>query len=208
MIIDSHTHDKNALNAVISVSPGEFSPREGFVYSVGIHPWNTADFDESILLKLREAASHPQVVAIGEAGVDRLRGGGFDVQEQLFRLQAELSESVRKPLIIHEVKAADAVLRLRKELKPLQAWIRHGFRGNQEVAGMYLRHGVFLSFGERFNPDAVKATPDGMLLIETDESKLTIMEIAARIAAVRGVTADEIIKTASSNLLKCLTTGD
>lgn len=75
MLIDCHTHDTTRTDAIISVSPALFRPEEGKHYSVGIHPWETgATLDFELL---ERAAAHPSVAAIGETGVDRLRGAGM-----------------------------------------------------------------------------------------------------------------------------------
>lgn len=200
MISDSHTHNKNADNAIVSVSPEEFSPREGFVYSVGIHPWNTVCGSDLTFEKLRKAALHRQVVAIGETGIDRLKGGDLLEQERVFRMHVELSEELKKPLIIHEVKSADIILRVHKESRHKQVWIRHGFRGNAEMARMYLKHGIYLSFGERFNPEALKSIPDSMLLAETDDSRLSIGKIVEQIASVRNSDIGSVFEIVSENL--------
>ena len=108
MLIDCHTHDTTRTDAIISVSPALFRPEEGKHYSVGIHPWETgATLDFELL---ERAAAHPSVAAIGETGVDRLRGAGIDTQTDVFRRHITLSESLRKPLILHVVKALDIIL--------------------------------------------------------------------------------------------------
>lgn len=78
---------------------------------------------------------------------------------QVFRRQAELAESLCKPLVIHCVRAHDIVIGIKKELKPRQNWVIHGFRGKPTVARMLLDAGMWLSFGPRFNPDSLEVTP-------------------------------------------------
>jgi len=45
-----------------------------------------------------------RVVAIGEAGFDRLRGGSPAVQREAFVAQSKIAEAVGKPLVLHVVK--------------------------------------------------------------------------------------------------------
>lgn len=116
MLIDCHTHDTTRTDAIISVSPALFRPEEGKHYSVGIHPWETGATPDFELLE--RAAAHPSVAAIGETGVDRLRGAGIDTQTDVFRRHIALSESLRKPLILHVVKALDIILAVKKECRP------------------------------------------------------------------------------------------
>ena len=115
-----------------------------------------------------------------------------------------LSERFRKPLIIHEVKAADIILAIHRQTKPKMPWIRHGFRGNAQTARMYWSKGIYLSIGEKFNADAAASIPDGMLLIETDESRLSIGEIAAKVAEARQTTAEAILALSGHNISRIL----
>lgn len=180
---DLHTHHRGRHSAVINLAPGEL-PEPGFLYSAGLHPWDTALPDEVADARIEEVsrlALLPEVVAIGECGLDRLRGASLDRQEALFRRQAEISELTGKPMILHVVKAFPEIIRLRKELRPSQRWVVHGFRGKRQLAEELLRAGFDISVGERFNADAVAAIPPGNLFVETDESRLPIEEIESRL---------------------------
>lgn len=119
---------------------------------MGIHPWETGATPDFELLE--RAAAHPSVAAIGETGVDRLRGAGIDTQTNVFRRHIALSESLRKPLILHVVKALDIILAVKKECRPAMPWIWHGFRGNATMAKQLADNGILLSLGSHFNTDA------------------------------------------------------
>ena len=148
---------------------------------------------------LEAAARHPQVVAIGESGLDRLRGGDIECQERAFVKHVTLSEMLDKPLIIHEVKAVDSILGLRRDLRPSQKWVRHGFRGNANVAKMLTDKGLYLSFGYKFQVETVKSVSLDRLLIETDDSKLPIGAIAEKIATARGISVDDLLAVVVEN---------
>ena len=180
MILDAHTHNLTATNAIISVEPGDFKPVGGLLYSVGLHPWS-ARRDAHHEALLRSAAVHPQVVAIGECGIDLVRSTLDEAgQIELTLLHARLAEELHKPLVLHCVRSFNIIARLLKEFSPTQPWIIHGFRGNATVARQLLRFKqVWLSFGERFNADALAATPQNRRLVETDCSSRPIEEIAA-----------------------------
>ena len=180
MILDAHTHNLTATNAIISVEPGDFKPVGGLLYSVGLHPWS-ARRDAHHEALLRSAAVHPQVVAIGECGIDLVRSTLDEAgQIELTLLHARLAEELHKPLVLHCVRSFNIIARLLKEFSPTQPWIIHGFRGNATVARQLLRFKqVWLSFGERFNADALAATPQNRRLAETDCSSRPIEEIAA-----------------------------
>lgn len=191
MIFDIHTHDISARNALISVNPAEFDPQPGTFYSVGIHPWRLSASDEDMKL-LESIVSREDVLMIGECGIDKVRGVELNEQIKVLRKHVELSETLGKPLILHCVKASNELVALRKEIRATQPWVVHGFRGNANVARQLLAAGMFLSFGEHFNADALKVVPPGRLLVETDESAMKIDEIAKRVAETRGVPCEEL----------------
>jgi Tat protein secretion system quality control protein TatD with DNase activity len=67
--------------------------------------------------------------------------------------------------------------------------------------------GCFLSFGPRFNPETLNATPLGRLLIETDEAPVTILEVASLVAQASHLTTDQVISQASANACRILGVG-
>ena len=132
--IDIHTHDPSrADSAIINISPNE-DILPGTYYSMGIHPWDTPNVTQTMLDALASKAHNKQIVAIGETGLDALRGGEIASQIELFKFHIELSEQLEKPLIIHAVRTFPLIIKLKQELKPRQPWIIHGFRGKPEQA--------------------------------------------------------------------------
>ena len=194
MIKDIHTHRADAREAVISVNPWEFCPVEGLLYSVGIHPWQAARATETDFDRLAECARADGVLMIGECGIDKLRGGDLSMQTGVLERHIALSELVRKPLLLHCVRASNELCLLRRQLRPSMPWIVHGFRGNARVAGQLLDAGFYLSYGERFNPEALAITPTDRLLAETDESTLPIDELHRRLAASRQIEVVEFVR--------------
>lgn len=170
--LDVHTHVP-AHQAIVNVTP--FGNGNPFMagcdyYSIGIHPWLADKTTEAAVARLQHLAADERVVAIGEAGLDARRGPSLDVQMPVFRMQAFLAEQVKKPLIIHMVATAQQILQLRKELKPQQPWIIHGFRGKPQQAAELVRHGLYISLGEQHNPAVISAIPADRLLHETDRT--------------------------------------
>lgn len=189
MIIDCHTHKQTpAPGAIISTSPIGFVAQGSQLWSVGLHPWDLplycADnlrIKDEIWVELVAAAASPYVAAIGECGIDLANGGLLANQMLAFRKQALLAERLRKPLIIHAVKAHDIVTGMKKDLRPEQPWIIHGFRNKPTIAEIYLKAGCWLSFGEKFSPESLDITPLDRLLAETDESEMPIETIIMRL---------------------------
>ena len=170
MLIDAHTHQADSHIGVISVEPDRFDPRPGLYYSVGIHPWSTSTVGDDDFRLLEAAARHPQVVAIGECGIDRLRGADVERQRIIFERHIALSEQLRKPLIVHEVKASDIVLALHAQLSPACRWMRHGARFGVRQAEQYVRHGIYLGFGANRNEQTLQSVPRRLILLETDDT--------------------------------------
>ncbi|MDR2916729.1 MAG: TatD family hydrolase [Tannerella sp.] len=159
-------------------------------YAVGVHPWYIdkihADTANDLFAKVCEYAHFPEIVAIGETGLDKMTAkteNDFIFQQELFLLHAHLSEEVKKPLIIHCVKAWDELLRIRKSINPSMPWIIHGFRGKEKLATQLLNTGFYLSFGMYYNTGALQmAWTKRRLLIETDDKNMDIRDVYKLIA--------------------------
>lgn len=203
MILDIHTHrEAPQPKAVISCRPGEFSPVEGQLYSVGIHPWDVAQgITPETWKQLEEALAHPQVVAMGECGIDIPKGGALYKQMLALKKEIEMSESLGKPLILHNVKAQEMLIGIKKDMKPVQPWLVHGFRGKPTVAKMLTDAGMLLSFGERFNDSTLTALDKDLIFAETDESVLSIEDIIAHMSAIRGEDLTPIIAANTARFL-------
>lgn len=188
MILDSHSHALS-FPAVVNLPLGEL-PQPGFRYSAGIHPWNVGDIDSSVWQWIEHVVDLPEVVAIGESGLDALCGADMENQILVFGKMVEISERVRKPLIIHCVRAWNHLFSVYKDMKPSQPWIIHGFRGKPELARRLLGCGFYLSYGSRFNVESLCLTPDSHLLVESDEGSFN--DSLAAVAAARGVTVSRL----------------
>ena len=195
MVLDCHTHRQPPYpEGIVSLRLPDSILVPDQLYSAGIHPWDTLEgIDEAAYSRLEELAVLPQVVAIGECGIDPLRGAPMFRQLQWFRRQVALSENIGKPLVIHAVKSADVILGLKRDLCPSQPWIIHGFRGKAALSVQLVSKGIYLSFGEKFNPDSVRGVPKDMILAETDESTLPIENIIALIGEAAGEDLTEVV---------------
>lgn len=178
--IDFHTHNLAvpAGTAVVNVPkdwllrPEAFAPVAGGLYSAGIHPWwTTADEWSDMLFEgLEILLPHPQVVVLGECGLDRLRGGSMERQCEVFVRQVRLAEHFGLPVTVHCVRAFDVLLRLRKSLRPSTQWTVHGFRGRPALARQLLAAGFDLSFGSRYDAGSFSLVPPSRRRVETDAS--------------------------------------
>lgn len=176
--IDFHTHDLTvpAGSAIVNVPkawlvrPEAFAPVPGGLYSAGIHPWWTAEdeWDEALFAGLEILLSHPQVVALGECGLDRLRGGSMERQCAVFGRQVWLAGRFGLPVTVHCVRAFDVLLHMHKSLRPATRWTVHGFRGRPALARQLLAAGIDLSFGSRYDAGSFALVPPGRRHVETD----------------------------------------
>lgn len=205
LITNFHSHDINAQQALISVDIDDFKPQHGKVYSVGLHPWHIGDNWQKKMERLQELSQHNQMVAIGETGLDSLKGAPLDLQEQVMQAHIDIAADAGKPLIIHCVRTSQQVLRLWRNNPHAHnvAWVIHGFRGNEKVAQELLDAGFYLSYGSKHNDLALTSTPIDHLLVETDDDKNTsIKEILREIAHKREISFCKLRRQVRRTALK------
>lgn len=203
-LLDIHTHHlplHSAEQAIFNYFPEMLVAQLPTYCSVGIHPWYLtpdnlqAKWDWFLL-----AVHHPNVLAIGEAGLDKTVDVPFALQLEVFERQIELSEVMELPLIIHCVRAANEIVELKKRIQPHMPWIIHGFRGKKEQALQYIRHGIFLSFGEKYQEEALRAVPVDRLFLETDESAIEINLLYEQAATIRSLSAESFTMQIQQNI--------
>lgn len=158
------------------------------LFSAGVHPWDIAKFEtvEQAISPVLSLMEHKNVVLLGECGLDACIHTPMELQVEVFRQMVSLSEKMEKPLILHVVHTYNQIGALRKELKPSQPWIIHGFRGKPELAAQLQQAGFYLSLGEQFNPNVFQTLSPERLLLETDESSMFIGDIYKRVAVASG----------------------
>ena len=205
-ILDFHTHRLDATGALIAVDPRRFDPQPGKWYSVGFHPWdNVENLTNSDFDLLEQCAGHPQVLAVGETGIDRLRGGDLEKQEAAFVRHLQLARELRKPVVVHNVRATQDILDARRSARLDDVTlVIHGMRGNANVARTLLDAGCYLSYGPRFNAEALQATPPDHLLIETDDSDTPITDVATQVALILTLTATQLMQLVTVNAQRLL----
>ena len=149
---------------------------EGVFYCLGIHPWFVAEHGQSDLELLREQLRRrpAKCVAVGECGLDRLRG---DLTFQLpwFEAQLDLAMELDLALVVHSVRAHDevaAVLRRKRIDVPV---LVHGFAGSYQQAVRLVELGCYIGVGGVIthpravkSRDAVAQLPLSSLVLETD----------------------------------------
>ncbi len=177
-LVDIHTHRP---------------PEQGVITlrSAGIHPWEADGRSIAELLPLPEGTQ-----AIGETGLDGVRGAPPGEQLRLLREQLDLAERLGLPVVLHCVRTFEPLMR---ELhgRPLRAILFHGFVGSPEQALRAAARGYSLSFGIRSfrSPRtlaALRVLPVGCIFCETDDDPAPIGEIYRLVARERGIGTEEL----------------
>ena len=186
--------------------------------SIGVHPHDAAKATPDTFAGLRDLASHPKVLAIGEIGLDyHYDFSPRDVQRSVFQRQLELAAEFGKPIVIHTREAWEDTMSQVTSLP--YGGIMHCFTGDTAQARQALDLGFHLSFGGVLTfpkaeslREAAKITPEARLLVETDCPYLApvphrgkrnepafVVETARRLAQVRGATPEAIAECTTRN---------
>ncbi len=190
--------------------PGMLSLCEPFpevFVSVGVHPNARCDLEPTVedLLKYQ---SNPQLVAIGETGLDYFRStGDLEWQRNRFQVHMQAAREADLPLIVHSRDAhEDTVAMLRQAQDGSLRGVMHCFVYDWEAARQYLDLGFYLSFSGivTFNSakelqDVAARAPQDRILVETDSPYLApapyrgksnqpayVRHVAEKIAQLRG----------------------
>ncbi|MBA3972513.1 MAG: TatD family hydrolase [Bacteroidetes bacterium] len=183
-----HTHNIPAPDevAIYNVKNNVITDKHYFV-SLGLHPWyidKTNVIDE--INSIRKYASEKNILAIGECGLDKLIDTDLEVQEKIFKEQILIAETVRKPLIIHCVKAFDSLIRIKKEMKVSVPMIIHGYNNNEQITQQLLNNNFYFSFGKALLKEDSNASkiiskiPLEQMFFETDDQDIPVKSIFER----------------------------
>lgn len=215
----------------------ELSRKYDFIYcSVGFHPHDAKDFTDEIFNKMKEWAQSGgkeqgtggKVVALGEIGLDyHYDNSPRDVQREIFRKQLRLAQEIDLPVVIHSREAKKDTLDIVKE-SGIKKGVFHCFSGDLEMAREVIAMGFHISIAGPVTfrkshtlHEVAKGVPDASLLIETDAPYLTpepfrgrrnepsyIVHTAQAIAAIRGVTLEDIARITTLNAKRLFGIGE
>lgn len=185
----------------------------------GVHPRHADKWSSAAAVKLAKLI--PDSVAIGEIGLDYSEGmPPREMQQKVFREQLQIAKEAALPVIIHCRRAfADTLRILSEEKSDKFRGVMHAFSGSVEVArdciAMGLKIGIAgpVTWGNAVRPvKLINAIPLEHLLLETDSPDLSpqshrekvnepafLVDIARKVAEIKGVTLDEIAASTSEN---------
>jgi len=201
--------------------------KPGVIFSTaGVHPHDAARCDGATIDALRALAGQPEVVAIGECGLDFNRDfSPRPVQVEWLKKQVELAKDLKMPLFLHERDAAGAFLEVLDAVKPEAAQVVvHCFTGDGPTLQQYLRRGYNIGItgwicDERRGVHLrglVKTIPADRLLVETDAPFLTprdmrpkpaegrnepafLVHVLRAVAAARGEAPEAVAAATTAN---------
>jgi TatD DNase family protein len=198
---------------------GELAEFPQIITGWGVHPGYTEDFHENCCEEMAIALKASVCRAIGECGLDRRFRVKFEKQLAAFQWQIDLARESGLPLVLHLVGHYDVALKMLKQAGPKLKFVLHSFCGSYEVASQFLELDAYISFsGSIFkkNHDDIdrilNLVPENRLLIETDSpdqkpdfcpgklnEPINLPEIARRLAAVRGISFEELCSVTLKN---------
>ncbi|WP_434458385.1 TatD family hydrolase [Stutzerimonas urumqiensis] len=191
--------------------------------SVGIHPLDLQPDEGTDLEWLIQEVSHPQVVAIGETGLDyHYEPQAAERQQASFRLHLEAARETEKPVVVHTREAREDTLRLLREAGLPRAGVLHCFTEDWPMAKAALDLGFYISLSGIVtfrNAEALREVarqiPADRLLVETDAPYLApipyrgkpnlpqyVREVAEFIADLRGVDFDRFAQDTTDNFFR------
>ncbi|MEJ5054638.1 TatD family hydrolase [Sphingobacterium sp. MYb382] len=171
--------------------------------SLGIHPWYIDTAYEAQLDVLYEHGRKTQVLAIGECGLDKLCDTEWHMQVLLFERQIALANQLKKPLIIHCVRAYQECLQLLRQHKVSVPVMFHGFEKNVALAQQIVREGYYLSMGTALlhgkKDELVHELPLDRIFLETDNQSCKIESIYDYVATTKNMERSELAQQLYSN---------
>lgn len=171
----------------------QFSP--GLFCTAGVHPHYASRWDDVHEQALHELAQQPEVVAIGETGLDYHRNlSPPDVQRAVFGRQLALAATTELPLFLHERDAHEDQLALLRQYRDrISGGVAHCFTGSTDVMQQYLALDLYIGItgwicDERRGThlrEQVRAIPLNRLLLETDGPYLLPRDLQPKPASRR-----------------------
>ncbi len=255
MLIDTHVHfsfkelgenseeslniiknaNENGVSAFINISTQEsefnqivsFAESNKSVFaSVGIHPCKVVEDKDITVQKLLNYAKNKKVIAIGECGLDYIKGAEEtkELQKQVFLTHLQACKESGLPVIIHNRGADDDIYNILKQFIEKNGKITgvvHCFSSNIEFAKKIIELGFLISFtgivtfkNAQDIQETAKNIPIDKILVETDSPYLApvpyrgkennpsyVKYVASHIAKLRCMEEEEFIENTYKNFL-------
>ena len=195
--------------------------------SVGVHPWYSDELNDEIRNKFKSLARNPEVVAVGEIGLDYtgrmnkqwVREEKYvdkDIQRAALRGQIGLAQELGVPVIVHDRAPGQEALDILEETHAAKTGaVIHGFSKDAAYVERCERLGVHLSMGLRqvqaMTPEleaAIRRVPLSLMVTETDSNKpWDIVQVCDVVGRIKGMSRQEIGSAATENLKRLIGSG-
>jgi len=206
-----------------------FAEEFSYVCTAGIHPHDAKDAPIDFADQIRALTVHPEVVAIGECGLDFNRDfSPRDVQKAVLEQHLSLANELNMPVYLHEREAFESMRSLLEKVSV--KGVLHCFTGEREALEYYLEYGLSIGItgwlcderrGEQLQK-LLPLIPDDRLLLETDAPYLLprslkpkpksrrnepafLHEVAKVAAELRGQSVEHVAKITSDNFNRLFT---
>jgi len=217
VLTDVHTHTcPTGLCSIFSFIPGSGSanPPDDVLFSAGLHPWYLSHLYTDERKQVEELCAHPRMVAIGETGIDKIKGPDLEIQADVFSWHLVLASKYALPVIVHQVRAVSEVVKMMQEHSFQLPVIIHGFRGKLQDARIFLDAGCYLSLGlAATKPSAgltesIRYIPADRLFVETDNYAGPIYDIYKAVSQIRGIEIEALASQVLMNFKHCFNKAD
>ena len=190
---------------------------------IGIHPHSAKEINDEVLDKIESLASHNNVVAIGEMGLDYYYDfNPKDIQKVAFIKQIQLSKKLNLPIIVHNRESDEDLLNiLDNEQDGKLHGVIHCFSSDMETLNRAIKIGMHISFTGNItfkkydDHKIVENTPMDRIMLETDSPYMTpvpyrgkrnepkhVKYVAEKIAEIKKISLEEVISMTSQNAKK------
>ncbi|MDT0499774.1 MULTISPECIES: TatD family hydrolase [unclassified Halomonas] len=194
--------------------------RDDVSVCLGLHPYFMESHRDADLDALAQALDdNPQVVAIGECGIDARFTETLEAQWKLFDAQLRLAKARKLPVVIHCVQANDKVAKRLRQLAPPVGGLIHAFAGSPEQASRFLELGFVVGLGGAVTFErarrlhrAVGSLPDDGYVLETDSPDMplaghqgqrnepaAVVQVCRAVAALRSQSPECVAANSTAN---------
>jgi TatD DNase family protein len=189
--------------------------------TVGVHPHDAVTLDDAAYAELASLAAAPEVVAIGEIGLDyHYDHSPRDAQRAAFARLVHLARERRKPIVVHTRSApADTLEVLLREGADEVGGVIHCFSEDRAFAARAIDLGFALSFSGIVTfkasvevQEVARWAPLDRILVETDSPYLApvprrgkpnepayLVHTARRVAELRGIPFEALAEATTAN---------
>lgn len=155
-------------------------------FSAGLHPWHADQLSlENLSHRLTQYLESPELVAIGETGLDKVCKTAMNVQMDVFEFHLKIASENNLPVIIHCVKAWEELIEISANHHYVK--ILHGYQGGVQLTERLLKKGFCFSIGKAVLvadsgiQSAIHLIPKTSLFCETDTAEISITDIYGKV---------------------------